>query len=215
MGADLDESAVRKWLQDHPDSALKIVSEWDVPSKNHHTEDYRGSFRNSTDISNSEGVFKKPKYDFPDPSEYFIEISRVLHGTLDLENIMPNVLSLAAQGINAEKCSIYLFEKDNSDLLATVWQSRHVDDGPTFALRNVSTIRQSADGFIESLQQEVADEKNRIAFEKLKLRLHLGKGIVGIVAETQQGLNIRNPETGGTNISMKKQQYSLIRRPIH
>ena len=191
-----DEASVRKWLNEHPEAARSILAEGKTlpngtsfPEKRKPTDTASNSVQNLTTL-------KKSKFDEPDPSEVFYEVTRIVQNSLDLETFLPRILAISAQAINGEKCSIFLFDRESNELLAEVWEFTNHCPTTMSILSNISNLYLSPDGVVElqdpSLNISVPECK------KYKVLVTRGQGITGTVAATRKGLNIKDVVKGET-----------------
>jgi hypothetical protein len=164
----LSEQLVRDWLKNNPVEAQSIVR----------------------DYSHSLKVQDPPSSDLSILS--FLEIAKALYSSLELPKILQNAMSIAVEVLKAEKCSVLLANNTSRELYSVAWDVEASNDA--LASHN-SSINQTEDGFIESNVISGVDSKHETdmdwATEEI-IRVPFGKGIAGIVAETQKGLCIKD-----------------------
>ena len=200
-----DEASVRKWLHEHPEAARSILDERNTQPKGAALPDKRkpqdAAFHSDDKLASP----KKWKHEESDPSVLFFEVTRIAQSNLDLETVLPSVLGISARATNAEKCSIFLFDRDSNELLADVWESTNHGSTSGPILKSSTCIHQSVDGFIDQDNQE--SRNDLMQCDKRKIQLVCGRGITGTVAATQKGLNIEDVAKG-KSLSCNQRQNS-------
>ncbi|KAJ3279886.1 cGMP-specific 3',5'-cyclic phosphodiesterase [Borealophlyctis nickersoniae] len=130
---ELNEATVRKWLEENPAAATRIVGDIIKP-------DHRQSV-----------------------ASRFFEIATTVYSSLDVNTIVSRALTAAADLVNAERCSLFLVDKEAGELYSSVWDVGNRGAG--------IDLTQSDDG---------------------QFRIKIGSGIAGWVAQTGQSVNVED-----------------------
>ena len=197
----LTEKAVEKWLKDHPNEAKSLFKKLDPDTT-------RSSSQSKRKVdSRSHDSITLDRYDQSKPrttsegspsvkseNDFFFEVAHILYQSLDLNTTIRAVLSVAVKVIHAEKCSVFLLDKDSGSLKAAAW-----DVKPESIKLNATrrpSVHQSSDGFIETSNEILVKTSSMDISDNESILIPLGKGIAGIVADTRKGLNIKDAHQG-------------------
>lgn len=187
---------VRTWLNEHPEAARSILDEWKTQPKGASVPEKRKLKDAALQSDHKLASPKKWKHDESDPSELFFEVTRIVQSSLDLKTVLPSVLGICARAAHAEKCSIFLFERDSNELLADVWESTNSRSTSDPILKSSTCIHQSVEGFINQDNQKSIFKNDLMQCDKRKIQLVCGRGITGTVVSTRKGLNINDVAKG-------------------
>ena len=186
----LSEEHVRQWLCDHPSETQAIIKDFSATT----TPDPSST----ASFSENDTNFKTSKSNLASSPDFFFDVARIVYSSLDLETTIEGVLSIAVQVIQAEKCSVFLLDKETNELWATAWDVTSQNQ-TLLTDHSGSKIHLSVDGFIENDEeflQKTSNHESFVSKAKPSIRIPVGKGIAGTVASTRRGLNIKDAYKG-------------------
>ncbi|KAJ3407170.1 hypothetical protein HDV05_005559 [Chytridiales sp. JEL 0842] len=157
-------------------------------------------------------------------TDTFFEIARTVYNSLELPDIIERVLTVAVTLIHAERCSVFLMDEEKGELYPTAFdvkprdstevllqhtpkpltleQKEHMETDEAYIPDSQSIYTPSADlpksfsASTASFQSiPTADSTHTSTTAQPQLRLKLGTGIAGTVAQTGQGLNVNDAYT--------------------